>query len=106
MTLEVLPRDPAVPVRTAPVRGLGPFCLDLRCLPGVMLAARPIKSWRLAFLQQPVASLSLWHFPGPPTSWQERLDFLGYTFGRCYNRETGHAYIGTRPSPKSISQTK
>ena len=34
VTLEALPRDPAVPVRPAPVRGLGPFCLDLRCLPG------------------------------------------------------------------------
>ena len=28
---------------------------------------------------------------------QERFDFLGYTLGRCYNRETGPAYIGTRP---------
>jgi RNA-directed DNA polymerase len=33
---------------------------------------------------------------------QERFDFLGYTFGRCYNRATGRAYIGTRPSQKSI----
>jgi len=35
---------------------------------------------------------------------QERFDFLGYTFGRCYNRETGRAYIGTRPSRKSIKR--
>ncbi len=35
---------------------------------------------------------------------QEQFDFLGYTFGRCYNRETGRAYIGTRPSKKSIKQ--
>lgn len=35
---------------------------------------------------------------------QEQLDFLGYTFGRCYNRETGPAYIGTRPSKKSIKR--
>ena len=35
---------------------------------------------------------------------QERFDFLGYTFGRCYNRETGRAYIGTRPSKKSIKR--
>jgi RNA-directed DNA polymerase len=35
---------------------------------------------------------------------QERFDFLGYTFGRCYNRETGRAYIGTRPSRKSIQR--
>ena len=35
---------------------------------------------------------------------QERFDFLGYTFGRCYNHETGRAYIGTRPSKKSIKR--
>ena len=33
---------------------------------------------------------------------QERFDFLGYTFGRCYSRENGRAYLGTRPSQKSI----
>jgi len=33
---------------------------------------------------------------------RERFDFLGYTFGRCYSRKDGHAYIGTRPSQKSI----
>ena len=35
---------------------------------------------------------------------QERFDFLGYTFGRCYSRRNGHAYIGTRPSRKSIKR--
>ena len=35
---------------------------------------------------------------------QERFDFLGYTFGRCYSRKDGHAYIGTRPSRKSIKR--
>lgn len=35
---------------------------------------------------------------------QERFDFLGYTFGRCYNRKTGRAYIGTRPSRKSLKR--
>ena len=35
---------------------------------------------------------------------QERFDFLGYTFGRCYNRESGRAYIGTKPSRKSIKR--
>jgi len=29
---------------------------------------------------------------------QERFDFLGYTFGRCYKRDGGRAYIGTTPS--------
>ena len=33
---------------------------------------------------------------------QEHFDFLGYTFGRCYSTQTGRAYIGTRPSKKSI----
>ena len=33
---------------------------------------------------------------------QERFDFLGYTFGRCYSTKSGRAYIGTRPSRKSI----
>lgn len=35
---------------------------------------------------------------------QERFDFLGYTFGRCYSRVTGRAYIGTRPSKKSVQR--
>ncbi len=35
---------------------------------------------------------------------QERFDFLGYTFGRCYSAQTGRAYIGTRPSTKSIQK--
>jgi group II intron reverse transcriptase/maturase len=35
---------------------------------------------------------------------RERFDFLGYTFGRCYSRKDGHAYIGTRPSRKSIKR--
>jgi RNA-directed DNA polymerase len=33
---------------------------------------------------------------------QGRFDFLGYTFGRCYSQQTGRAYLGTRPSKKSI----
>jgi RNA-directed DNA polymerase len=35
---------------------------------------------------------------------QERFDFLGYTFGRCYSPQTGRAYMGTRPSRKSIKR--
>jgi len=35
---------------------------------------------------------------------QERFDFLGYTFGRCYSRQSGRAYLGTRPSKKSIGR--
>ena len=34
VTLEVLPRDAALPARSAPVPGLGTFCLDLRWLAG------------------------------------------------------------------------
>jgi group II intron reverse transcriptase/maturase len=32
----------------------------------------------------------------------ETFDFLGYTFGRCYSRQTGRAYLGTKPSKKKI----
>jgi RNA-directed DNA polymerase len=32
----------------------------------------------------------------------ESFNFLGYTVGRCYSPRTGRAYIGTRPSSKSI----
>lgn len=35
---------------------------------------------------------------------EEYFDFLGYTFGRCYARQTGRAFIGTRPSAKSVSR--
>ncbi len=37
---------------------------------------------------------------------QEHFDFLGYTFGRCYSRENGHAYTGTRPSKKSVKRMR
>ena len=32
------------------------------------------------------------------------FDFLGNTFGRMYSRRTGIAYIGNRPSKKSIQR--
>ncbi len=32
------------------------------------------------------------------------FDFLGYTFGRCRSRKTGRAYLGTKPSRKSIKR--
>jgi hypothetical protein len=35
---------------------------------------------------------------------EEHFDFLGYTFGRCHSTETGRAYIGTRPSKKSVQR--
>ena len=33
---------------------------------------------------------------------EETFDFLGYTIGRCYSRQTGHAYLGTKPSAKKV----
>ena len=33
---------------------------------------------------------------------EQTFDFLGYTFGRCYSRKTGRAYIGSRPSQKKV----
>jgi len=34
----------------------------------------------------------------------DSVTFLGYTIGRCYSTQTGRAYIGTRPSKKSIQR--
>lgn len=34
---------------------------------------------------------------------ESSFDFLGYTFGRCYDRQ-GKPYIGTRPSKKAVSR--
>jgi group II intron reverse transcriptase/maturase len=34
----------------------------------------------------------------------EHFDFLGYTFGRMYSTRTGQAYLGMRPSKKSIKR--
>ena len=34
----------------------------------------------------------------------ETFDFLGYTFGRCYRPVTDEAYLGTRPSRRSIKR--
>jgi RNA-directed DNA polymerase len=32
---------------------------------------------------------------------EEKFDFLGYTFGRCYSPKTGRAYLGLGYHPKS-----
>jgi group II intron reverse transcriptase/maturase len=33
---------------------------------------------------------------------EETFDFLGYTIGRCWSRQTGRSYIGTRPARKKV----
>ena len=33
---------------------------------------------------------------------EESVEFLGYTIGRCYSRQTGRAYVVTRPSKRSV----
>jgi RNA-directed DNA polymerase len=33
---------------------------------------------------------------------EEKFDFLGYTFGRCYSQKTGRASLGTVPSKKRV----
>jgi RNA-directed DNA polymerase len=33
---------------------------------------------------------------------EEKFDFLGYTFGRCYSSQTGRVYLGTFPSKKRV----
>ena len=35
---------------------------------------------------------------------EESFDFLGYTIGRCYSPRSGRAYLGTRPSRKSVQR--
>jgi group II intron reverse transcriptase/maturase len=35
---------------------------------------------------------------------QDQVEFLGYCIGRCYSPKTGRAYIGTRPSKKSVQR--
>jgi RNA-directed DNA polymerase len=35
---------------------------------------------------------------------EEKFDFLGYTFGRCYSPKTGRAYLGTVPSKKRVKR--
>jgi RNA-directed DNA polymerase len=36
----------------------------------------------------------------------ETFDFLGYTFGRLWSRRTGSAYLGMRPSQKSLRRLR
>ncbi len=33
---------------------------------------------------------------------EEAMEFLGYRIGRTYRRDTGRAYLGTRPSAASV----
>jgi hypothetical protein len=35
---------------------------------------------------------------------EEKFDFLGCTFGRCYSSKTGRAYWGTVPSKKRVNR--
>jgi RNA-directed DNA polymerase len=35
---------------------------------------------------------------------EEKFDFLGYSFGRCYSRKTGKAYLGTTPAKKRVQR--
>src|SRR6516164_4473476 len=35
---------------------------------------------------------------------EEKFDFLGYTFGRCYSYKTGRPYLGTTPSKKRVQR--
>src|SRR5687768_15810437 len=35
---------------------------------------------------------------------EEKFDFLGYTFGRCYSPETGRSYMGTVPAKKRVQR--
>src|SRR5271168_3368408 len=39
-----------------------------------------------------------------PRRLRDEFDFLGYTFGQMYSARTGKAYLGHRPSRKSIKR--
>jgi RNA-directed DNA polymerase len=35
---------------------------------------------------------------------EEKFDFLGYTFGRCYSPKTGRAHLGAKPSKQRVQR--
>ena len=35
---------------------------------------------------------------------EEKFDFLGYTFGRCYSMRRSRVYLGTTPSKKRVQR--
>jgi RNA-directed DNA polymerase len=35
---------------------------------------------------------------------EEKFDFLGYTFGRCYSMKRGRVYLGTAPSKQRVQR--
>jgi group II intron reverse transcriptase/maturase len=37
---------------------------------------------------------------------EEKFDFLGYTFGRCYSMRRGRVYLGTVPSKKRVQRIR
>jgi RNA-directed DNA polymerase len=37
---------------------------------------------------------------------EEKFDFLGYTFGRCYSPKTGRVYLGTIPAKTRVSRIR
>jgi RNA-directed DNA polymerase len=39
-------------------------------------------------------------------AWNERFDFLGYSFGPHYSRKDGRRYLGASPSKKSVARLK
>jgi RNA-directed DNA polymerase len=39
-------------------------------------------------------------------AWQERFDFLGYSFGLHYSPKNGRKYLGASPSKKSVARLK
>lgn len=39
-------------------------------------------------------------------AWQDRFDFLGYTFGRADFKKDGHTYLAAQPSRKAVQRLK
>jgi hypothetical protein len=40
----------------------------------------------------------------PPYLPEEKFDFLGYTFGRCYSMRRSRVYLGSTPSKKRVQR--
>lgn len=39
-------------------------------------------------------------------AWDESFNFLGYTFGKCYDPRSGRAYLGAKPAEKSLKRIR
>ena len=72
------------------------------CCRGTATAAMAVMRAMMARLRLTVNEAKTRRCVGP----DEPFDFLGYTIGRCYDAQTGEAYLGVRPSEKALRRIK